>query len=85
MLLAPKMNKNRESVIFIRVSEKNKKRFKNFCQKQGIPESQMGWLFILRGIEDQNPNTVRGAINQTFGMDVGEMLKKYKYATGVEE
>jgi len=79
------MAKNRESIIAIRVSEANKKKFQNFCKREGIPESQMGWVFIRRGMEDQNPARVRGAINQMLGMDVMELLKRYKYDNGFDD
>jgi hypothetical protein len=53
--------------------------FKKYCQERRMSMSGMATLFIQYGMDEGNPQSTRGLINQLLGVDkTAQIIRKYE-------
>lgn len=64
--------------IRINVTPEDKDIYQKFCQREHYTESQAGWWAIKRFMQDHDPETFRGAVNEVLGAKgLGFFLEKF--------
>jgi hypothetical protein len=64
--------------VTIRFSKKISKELHTQSKNYGISVNAIVNFFCRRGLDDMNPETFRGQVNQLLGADLGDKLIKYR-------